>query len=168
VRSKLRATLYVAVICVVIAFAWVHVWSNTGYSPEQPIPFSHKLHAGDNHIPCQYCHVNPERSRYATVPALNICMNCHSVVAVNKPNIMKVTEAYNSGKPIDWIRVYKLPDLVYFNHSRHLAKGFDCSVCHGPVATMARIYQFRRLNMGDCVTCHRQNGGPTTCDTCHQ
>jgi hypothetical protein len=165
---KARVVLLVAVALVVIAYAWLHTWSNTGYAPEQPIPFSHKIHAGTNHIPCLYCHTNAERSRHATVPALNVCMNCHSVVAVNKPNIIKLTQAYNSNTPIQWNRVYKLPELAHFDHSRHLAKGFDCAQCHGPVATMDRIYQYRRLNMGDCVNCHRQNNGPQTCETCHQ
>ena len=165
---KLRIPLYALVILVVGAYAWVRVWSNTGYAPEQPIPFSHKLHAGDNHIPCLYCHTNVERSRHATVPALNICMNCHSVVAVNKPNIMKLTEAFNADKPIPWTRIYKIPDFTHFDHSRHLAKGFDCAECHGPVATMNRVYQYRRLDMGDCLSCHQAHGGPTTCNTCHQ
>jgi hypothetical protein len=168
VWTKLRIAFLVLAALIVGAWAWVNVWSNTGYAPEQPIAFSHKLHAGDNHIPCLYCHTNAERSRHATVPALNVCMNCHSVVAVNKPNIAKLTEAYNSDKPIPWIRIYKLPEFTHFDHSRHLAKGFDCAVCHGPVATMNRVYQYRRLDMGECVKCHQQNGAPTTCNTCHQ
>jgi hypothetical protein len=147
---------------------WNVMWFNQGYAPEQPIPFSHKLHAGDNHIPCLYCHTNVERSPHATVPALNVCMNCHSVVAVNKPNIQKLTTAYNSGKPIEWVRIHKIPDHARFDHQWHIAKGFDCAVCHGPIATMDRVYQYRRLDMGDCVTCHRENNGPVSCNTCHQ
>ena len=166
--GKLRLFIFVVAVIVVGRLVWVNLWSNRSYAPEQPIPFSHKLHAGDNHIPCLYCHTNAERSRHSTVPALNICMNCHSVVAVNKPNIMKLTEAYTQGKPIEWVRIHKLPEFAYFSHQVHIAKGFDCSRCHGPVETMERVRQFRVLNMGDCVTCHRQNGGPTSCNTCHQ
>lgn len=147
---------------------WNILWSNKGYSPTQPIAFSHKLHAGTNHIPCLYCHSNAERSTAATVPALNVCMNCHSVVAVNKPNIIKLTEAYNSGKTIEWVRIHKLPEHAYFSHERHIMKGYACQTCHGPVQEMDVIYQARRLNMGDCLNCHQQNGAPTTCKTCHQ
>ena len=165
---KLRLLVFVIAVLVVGRLAWVNIWSNKGYAPEQPLPFSHKLHAGDNRIPCLYCHTNAERSKHSTVPALNICMNCHSVVAVNKPNIIKLMEAYSQGKPIEWTRIHKLPEHAYFSHQVHVAKGFDCAECHGPVEKMERVYQFRTLNMGDCLTCHRQNEGPTSCNTCHQ
>jgi hypothetical protein len=164
----LRRTLYAVIALVIIIVGWRNVWSNRGYSPVQPLPFSHKIMAGDNHIPCQYCHVNVDRGPHATVPSLNICMNCHEVVAVAKPDIQKLTQIYQSGKPIEWKRIHKLPDFVYFWHAPHIAKGFDCSVCHGPVETMDQVYQWRRLNMGDCVLCHRDNGGPTSCNACHQ
>jgi hypothetical protein len=168
VSRKLRAGLFVVAILVVGTVLWNNIWSNRGYAPEQPSPYSHKLHAGTNHIPCLYCHSNAERSPAATVPALSVCMNCHSVVAVNKPNIIKLTEAYNSGKPIQWIRIHALPDHVYFTHERHIARGFACQECHGPVQEMDVVYQWRQLNMGDCLNCHRQNGAPVTCETCHQ
>jgi hypothetical protein len=165
---KILGLIYTVAILVFGYYLFMNAWSNQGYSPAQPIPFSHKLHAGDNHIPCMYCHTNVERSRHATVPGLSICMNCHSVVAVNKPNIQKLTEAYNAGTPIEWIKVHDLPDHAFFSHQMHIRKGFDCAECHGPVEAMDQVYQFRKLNMGDCITCHRENGGPTTCSTCHQ
>jgi hypothetical protein len=168
VSRKLRVGVTVIVVLFAGYLLWNAAWTNTGYSPEQPIPYSHKLHAGTYHIPCLYCHTYAERSPNAVVPALNVCMNCHSVVAVNKPNIMKLTEAYNSGKTIPWVRIHKVPEHVRFDHSRHMAKGFACQKCHGPVETMDRVYQYRPLNMGDCLNCHRQNGGPTICNTCHQ
>ena len=159
---RFLGAFYVVAFLVFGYYMFQYVWTNKGYAPEQPIPFSHRLHAGDNHIPCMYCHTNVERSRHATVPALNICMNCHSVVAVNKPNIIKLTQAYNSDKPIEWVRILDLPDFVFFSHRWHIAHGFQCQECHGPVQTMDRVYQYRKLNMGDCVSCHRQNGGPTS------
>jgi len=168
VSRKLRALVFLAAVLVVGYFTWESAWSNRGYAPEQPIPFSHKIHAGDNHIPCLYCHTNAERSAHATIPSLNICMNCHSVVAVNKPGVIKLTQAFNSDQPIEWIRIHKVPEHAYFSHQWHIAKGFDCAECHGPVETMDRLYQFRRLDMGDCVSCHRQNDAPTSCNTCHQ
>lgn len=133
--------------------------TNQGYAPEQPIPFSHKLHAGDNKIPCQYCHTNVERSRHATVPALNVCMNCHRVVKTESPYIQKITQAYNEGKPIEWVRVHELPDFAYFPHKRHIAAGLQCQTCHGEVQTMEKVYQAQPLTMGWCMSCHR---GQTT------
>jgi hypothetical protein len=165
---RLRMWIFVLLILVAGILAWNNVWSNRGYSPVQPLPFSHKIMAGDNHIPCQYCHVNADRSAHATVPSLNVCMNCHSVVAVTKPDIVTLTKIWNSGKPIEWTRVHKLPEFVYFEHQPHIAHGFACQTCHGPVETMMQLYQWRRLNMGDCLLCHRDNGGPTDCFTCHR
>ncbi|MCI0530616.1 MAG: cytochrome c family protein [candidate division Zixibacteria bacterium] len=141
--------------------------NNRGYSPVQPIPFSHKIHAGDNKIPCLYCHANAERSRHATVPGMNVCMGCHIAAATGKPNVVTLRENYEAGNPLEWVRVHQMPDFVYFTHQIHVAKGIECQTCHGPVETMDQVYQFRRLNMGDCVSCHRQNNAPTTCNTCH-
>jgi len=161
--------------------------SNQGYAPEQPIPFSHRLHAGVNKIPCTYCHSGAERSRHATIPALNVCMNCHSVVKVDSPHIQKLRKAYAEGKPIEWIRVHELPDYVYFPHKRHVAKGIACETCHGNVKEMDRIEQKSALTMGWCMECHRGETTPrnvlakiyphvknprgpvasTNCSTCH-
>lgn len=133
--------------------------SNQGYAPEQPIPFSHKLHAGDNKIPCMYCHSSAEKSRHASIPSLNVCMNCHNVVKTDSPLIKQVRAAYDSGKPIEWVRVHELPDYVYFPHKRHVAKGVSCETCHGNVKEMDRIEQKGALTMGWCMECHR---GQTT------
>jgi hypothetical protein len=142
---------------------------NNGYQPDQPIAFSHELHAGQNKIQCQYCHTNAERSNHATVPALNICMNCHMVVATDKPAIQKITKAYNDNTPINWVKVHMLPDHVHFNHRRHVRRGVACQECHGPVETMKTVYQHADLSMGWCVNCHRkpENKAPTSCSTCH-
>lgn len=140
---------------------------NTGYAPTQPLPFSHKRHAGDNNIPCMYCHSNVDKSKHATVPSMNVCMNCHSVVKTDSPLIQQVQKTYKEGKAFEWVKVHDLPDFVYFNHSVHIAKGFDCATCHGDVKNMAKIEQVESLNMGFCVSCHRKNGGPTECSTCH-
>ena len=113
--------------------------SNQGYAPVQPIPFSHKLHAGDNKIPCLYCHSGAEKSRHATIPSVNVCMNCHTVVKTDSPHIKKIQEAYANNTPIEWVRVHELPDYVYFPHKRHVAKGVACETCHGNVKAMERI-----------------------------
>ncbi len=133
--------------------------SNQGFAPEQPIPFSHKLHAGVNKIQCLYCHSGAEKSRHASIPSSNVCMNCHSVVKVDSPHIQKLRKAYAEGKPIEWIRVHELPDYVYFPHKRHVAKGIACETCHGNVKEMERIEQTSALTMGWCMECHR---GQTT------
>lgn len=133
--------------------------SNEGYYPEQPIPFSHKQHAGDFKMDCRYCHGLAYRSPHASVPALGICMNCHTVAGAGKPAIERMKKLYAEGKPVEWIRVHELPDHARFNHARHLAKGVSCQTCHGDVASMERITQVAPLTMGWCLNCHR---GQTT------
>lgn len=163
--SKLsKSVVGLTLLLVIVAFgagmyAYFPTASNQGYSPEQPIPFSHKIHAGDNKIACLYCHSNAERSRHATVPGVGVCMNCHSVVKTDSPWIQKVKAAYDAKQPIEWVRVHELPDYVYFNHKRHLAKGVKCENCHGDVQAMDQVYQASALTMGWCMECHR---GETT------
>ena len=129
--------------------------SNQGYAPEQPIPFSHKRHAGENKMACAYCHVGIEKSRHATVPAVNVCMNCHSVVKTDSPHIQKIQKAFREGTPIEWVRVHELPDFAYFPHKRHVAKGVSCETCHGDVRKMDKVYQYAPMNMGWCMDCRR-------------
>jgi hypothetical protein len=166
--------------------------SNQGYAPVQPIPYSHRLHAGELKIPCLYCHSGAEKSRHANIPALNVCMNCHRVVKTDSPYIKQITAAYVAGKPIEWVRVHEVADYVYFPHKRHVAAGVSCQTCHGPVQEMDRVYQYSALTMGWCMECHRgqttpknvlqkfypsQSGGPdaphgpvapVNCSTCHK
>jgi hypothetical protein len=152
-------SLVVAVLVIIGVVRFFPTASNQGYAPEQPIPFSHKLHAGQNKIACLYCHSGAEKSRHATIPSLNVCMNCHTVVKTESPYIQKIKEAYSKGKPIEWIRVHELPDYVYFSHKRHVAKGVACETCHGNVKEMDRVEQKGALTMGWCMECHR---GQTT------
>jgi len=142
---------------------------NRGYSPDQPLPFKHSLHAGTYQIPCQYCHTNVSQSRHSTVPSLNICMNCHIAVKTDSPWIQKLRKAYENNESIPWVKVHMLPDFVQFNHSAHIKKGVACQTCHGPVETMETLYQNSDLSMGWCVNCHRkpENNAPVNCATCH-
>lgn len=129
---------------------------NQGYAPEQPVAFSHKLHAGDNKIACQYCHYGVEKSKHAGIPAVGVCLNCHNVIRRDSPEIAKLKKAFDSGEAIAWVRVHKLPDFVYFSHQRHVAGGkIACQSCHGEVQEMERLQQHSSLNMGWCVNCHR-------------
>lgn len=142
---------------------------NNGYSPEQPLPFSHELHVGQHQIQCQYCHNQVERSKSSNIPALSTCMNCHQQVATQSESIKKLREAYSENKSIEWVKVHMLPDHVQFNHQAHIARGVNCQTCHGPIEKMARVYQFSDLSMGWCINCHRQpeNKAPLNCTTCH-
>jgi len=152
-----------------IATNSVAVGYNKGYEPDQPIPFSHKLHAEDYSIDCKYCHSSVEVSRHSSVPSLNICMNCHLTVGIDKPGVQKLSEAYSQGVSIPWKKVHLLPDHVKFDHSAHIMAGKDCKDCHGPVEFMPVVYQYNSLSMGWCVSCHRkpENNAPIECSTCH-
>ncbi len=130
-----------------------------GYAPVQPVPFSHKLHAGDLGMDCRYCHFTVERSSFAAVPPSQVCMNCHTKVRPDSPNTLPVRESMASGNPVEWNRVHKLPEYVYFDHSAHLAAGVGCSTCHGRIDQMPRVTQDQPLTMSWCLDCHR-NPGP--------
>ncbi|MDK9699099.1 MAG: cytochrome c family protein [bacterium] len=167
-KNLVRAAVSVGIILVLVLYWWRQNQWNTGYQPTQPIAFSHKLHVQGNKIDCMYCHVGVERSAHATIPPVSVCMNCHSIVRTDRPAIQKLTELYNSGKPVEWVRIHRLPDHAYFSHKWHIAKGFACVECHGQIEQMDVVQQAKRLEMGDCVSCHRQNNAPTSCNTCHQ
>ena len=129
-----------------------------GYAPEQPIPFSHKIHAGDNKMECLYCHFNADKSRHATVPPMSLCMGCHKTVATDRPLIANHVKAmFDAGKSFEWVKIHNLPDHVYFPHERHVGAGVACQTCHGPVETMEKVKQVTDMSMGWCLKCHRDN-----------
>ena len=128
-----------------------------GYQPTQPIAFSHKLHAGENNINCAYCHTSVYKGKSANIPSPNICMNCHSQIKTESPEIKKIYRAIERKQPIQWVRVHNLPDLAYFNHSQHTqVGGIQCQTCHGPIQNMEVVYQYSALTMGWCINCHRE------------
>lgn len=128
-----------------------------GYEPTQPIAFSHKIHAGDNQIDCDYCHTGVRKSKNANIPSPNICMNCHSSIKPDSEEIQKIYAAIENDEPIEWVRVHNLPDLAYFNHSQHVEVGkIECKTCHGPIEEMEIVSQFADLTMGWCINCHRE------------
>lgn len=127
------------------------------YQPTQPIAFSHKIHAGQYEIDCQYCHTGVNISKSASIPSVNICMNCHNTIHTDRPEVQKILTAYEENRPIEWVRVHNLPDLSYFNHSQHVAVGgIECNTCHGPIEEMDIVYQYAELTMGWCINCHRE------------
>ena len=128
-----------------------------GYAPEQPIQFSHKLHAGQYEINCNYCHTGVYKGKGANIPAANICMNCHNAIKRESPEIQKIYTALEKDEPIQWVRVHNLPDLAYFNHAQHTnVGGLECTNCHGEIAKMEVVEQRSSLTMGWCIDCHRQ------------
>ncbi|MBI4364888.1 MAG: cytochrome c3 family protein [Candidatus Latescibacteria bacterium] len=167
-NATAKRTIPVVLALVVLGgWAFLDTFSNVGYAPTQPIPFSHLIHAGTNKIPCLYCHSNAERSRYATVPPAAVCMNCHTVVRTERPTIQQLTQLYQAGKSVPWVRVHRVPDYVYFSHQWHVAKGIECQKCHGQVQNMDVIRQSTSLKMGMCISCHRQEKASVECNTCH-
>lgn len=132
-----------------------------GYQPDQPIWFSHAIHAGTYEIDCQYCHSGASKGKNAWIPSVNVCMNCHKAVKEGSisgdKEISKIYAAFNNDVPIEWVRIHNLPDLAYFNHQQHVvAGGLECQQCHGPVEEMDVVYQWAPLSMGWCVNCHRE------------
>ena len=156
-----------------------------GYSPLQPIAFSHKIHAGENKIDCQYCHSSAKHSKHSGIPSVNVCMNCHMNIAevaegteiewdgvtYGKAELDKeIAKIYDAAgwdaenleytgqtKPVKWIRIHNLPDFAYFNHSQHVTvAGLKCQKCHGPVEEMDEMYQYSPLTMGWCIDCHKE------------
>jgi len=150
-----------------------------GYEPRQPIPYSHKLHAGTLRIPCMYCHSGVLRSRAAGIPPVAKCMNCHTVTKKDSPDIRQLASVYASGEPILWQRIHNLPDHVFFDHRPHVHAGILCQTCHGEVQTMDVVSQQMSLRMGSCLGCHRDPHdalpagsaivkGPEHCYACHR
>lgn len=135
--------------------------------PEQPIPFSHRIHATQKQISCVLCHPGSIRSPHAGIPPLETCMLCHQKIIIHHPQVAKLRDHYFNRTPVEWARISYLPDIARFNHQVHLRKGFDCSKCHGEVAGMDRVYQVHNMNMGFCIGCHRQEKATHDCYTCH-
>jgi hypothetical protein len=145
-------------------------WHTAHRAPEQPIAFSHKIHANQLELECLYCHEYADKSASAGVPAVETCMDCHESVAVEKAEIQKLHKYWNDKQPIPWKRVHsiRIRDYVVFTHKRHVKAGIDCTECHGEVRMMDRVRRVRSLNMGWCVTCHRAKSASLDCLTCHK
>jgi hypothetical protein len=154
----IAAVIVVFLGTTVIAGFWYYgspEYIDVGYRPIQPVPYSHKLHAGDLGMDCRYCHSAVERSAKANVPPTQTCMNCHKLILPESEKLLAVRESYATKIPIQWNKVHKLPDFVYFNHSAHLNAGVGCASCHGNVAEMDVVRQVKPLSMGWCLDCHR-------------
>lgn len=173
-NKRIVALIGIVLIALIAKAGWdaaLQIGVYNGYEPEQPIKFSHKLHAGDNGIDCNYCHTSASFSKSAGIPSPNLCMNCHTYIQegpqYGKEEIAKiydaldfdpVTKTYGDNqKPIKWVKVHNLPDHVYFNHSQHVTVGkIACQKCHGDVETYTVGKQSEDLTMGWCIDCHRE------------
>src|SRR5687768_3485523 len=142
--------LVAVVILSVLTYAGWEVAQNIMYAPQaQPIAFPHDLHAGNRQIACQYCHRGVNHADIAGVPSVQECMDCHQVVLTDRPEIKKLTNDYwKAGKPINWYKVYQLPEHVRFSHQAHIARGFDCAQCHGDVQEMRVLTMANNPTMG--------------------
>ena len=131
--------------------------TDVGYQPQQPVPYSHALHAGELGMDCRYCHTTVETAAHAAIPPTKICMNCHAKIFGESEKLSLVRQSYATGMPMEWVRVHDLPDYAYFDHSAHVRRGVGCVSCHGRVDKMdeSGVYQFAPLNMGWCLECHR-------------
>jgi hypothetical protein len=125
---------------------------------EQPVPFDHRHHAGDERIDCRYCHRTAESSPYAGIPSTDVCMGCHAQIWPTSPTLGPVRASFFQGSPIAWTKVHRLPDFVYFDHSIHVSKGVGCVSCHGRVDEMAAVERVAPLTMQWCLDCHRDPG----------
>jgi hypothetical protein len=194
---KFERRVYIAVavfalsLMVGLSFGAYVLWPSNleaGYEPAQPLPYSHKTHAGTLQIKCLYCHTQAETGPYATVPALAICMNCHQEVQTKdetgsiKAGIVTLLSHWEKKEPIAWTKVNDLADFAYFDHSRHMVSGLTCQECHGPIETMEHVRREYGLKMSWCLDCHKQSPtpgsaaaargsetrAPIQCMTCHR
>lgn len=156
-RMILLALVAMPVLVIVGLMVYVRTpWNTYEFHPyEQPVQFDHRHHVLDDEIDCLYCHSGAETSAYAGVPSTDLCMGCHLQVWNDSPQLAGVIRSYFSGQPIPWVRVHRLADFVYFNHSAHVQRGVGCVHCHGRVDQMARVYRVFPLSMGWCIDCHR-------------
>lgn len=179
--SVLASVFIVAVAQAEVPNAKPPSGTHSGEDVPQPIEFPHDIHADVNGINCMYCHTYARRSKVAGIPPTSKCMGCHSIIATDKPRIKKLTEYWENNEPPQWNKVHDLPDYVHFTHEKHLQRfvfkneGMDvenvsevCAFCHGDVKKMTVAKKVKPLNMGFCVRCHEQNGGPSDCWKCHK
>lgn len=156
-----RASIVVGVVAVVLLI-WVgglvfrsSYMTNVNMPVEQPVPFSHEHHVNGLGIACGYCHTSAEKSAFAGIPPTHTCMTCHSQIWNTSPMLEPVRSSYQTGMPLEWVRVHDLPEFSYFNHSIHVNKGIGCATCHGRVDLMPLTWKTNTLHMAWCIECHR-------------
>ncbi|MGF1678915.1 MAG: cytochrome c3 family protein [Candidatus Methylacidiphilales bacterium] len=131
-------------------------YTRVGYQPTQPVSFDHSIHVQQLGLDCRYCHFGVDQAAHSNVPNTQICMTCHTQVRQDSNKLEPVRESWKTGEPIQWVRVHKAPDYVYFNHAIHVNSGISCVDCHGQVNRMEEVKHAESHSMGFCLDCHRQ------------
>jgi hypothetical protein len=147
--------LLIELILIIGVFFRSDYWRQVHIAIEQPVPFSHQIHADQLGLDCRYCHTSVAQSSYANIPPTETCMTCHSQIAANSTLLQPVRDSWATGEPVRWVKVHHLPEFVYFNHSIHVNKGVGCTQCHGQVNQMPVVWKEEALYMGWCLDCHR-------------
>jgi hypothetical protein len=170
-RLLLGGAVVVGVVVVLVVILLILTSTGTDAADNQPIAFNHSIHAA-NAIDCQFCHYGVTKGPAAVIPSVEKCWGCHQYVATDNPEIQKIAEHWNAHEPIEWRRVNQEPSYVYFTHQSHIAAGVNCGSCHGDVANMTVAEEVVEMNMGFCLSCHRDQGENadflTDCVTCHR
>jgi hypothetical protein len=167
-RASIISLVGVAALGLALVLALVRISAGLAAGPKQPIPFSHRVHAGDKRISCFFCHNTASYSENAGLPPVQKCLLCHNVIIPNFPPIQLLHAYYRGPQRLQWVRIYRLPDFVFFNHSVHINRQIDCGACHGDVKVMDRLEARQVFTMGFCVDCHRKYGATIDCYTCHR
>ena len=158
--------MFKAVLAAAVVPIAVCAWAQESTGPAQPIPYSHKVHIAAG-AGCKDCHRNPDPGDFMGIPAASVCMNCHRAIKTDSLAIQKVAEFAKEKKDIPWVRVYRVPDYVFFNHREHVEQGATCKDCHGDVAQMDVVVKASDISMGGCMSCHRAKKASVSCTYCH-
>ncbi len=158
-------------VAVLVLGVFVAAWIGLGQTPtprEQPIPYSHKHHAGTLQLQCTFCHENKEPGELMGIPAAAKCMGCHKSVKTDSPHIQKLAGFNEQKRPVPWVRIYQIPSYVFFSHKAHLTAGATCAECHGAVAEREVLRKEVPVNMGTCMECHQKRKASNDCTFCHE
>jgi hypothetical protein len=166
-QLSLLISIVIGILLVGISAGYSYYFSGR-IGPGQPIPFSHRIHAGDKQISCVFCHAQAIDTDVAGVPPMETCMLCHSKIIIHYPQIAKIRDSYYKKTPIQWNRVNVLQEFVFFSHQGHVQSGVDCGYCHGDVKQMDRVSMKKPFQMGFCVQCHRDTQVSHDCLMCHR
>jgi len=158
-RLPLQIIIYLALVGGIatagVDYYMTPKYTRVGYSPVQPVPFSHAKHVGELGLDCRYCHSYVEKSGFANLPTAQTCMNCHNQIKTTSAQLAIVRKSYETGEPVPWVQIHEVPDFVYFNHSIHINRGISCVECHGRIDQMDVVAHAKPLSMGFCLDCHR-------------
>ncbi len=160
--------LLAGIAAVVVGLLYSLGSADSAAQDRQPIPFSHKFHAGHLKLDCVFCHRSAHQSPTAGVPSLKLCMGCHQNIDAKNAGIQTLLDHWSEQRPVSWVRLQRLPDFVYFTHERHLAKQVQCVDCHGHVEATPHTPRAATYEMGWCLACHQQRGASRDCITCHK